>query len=246
MTRVEIEGLTKRFGDLTAAHHLSLRIDPGEFVAVVGPTGSGKTTLLRLIAGLLTPDEGTIRFDDMVMNDIPPSKRRVRMVFQDYALYPHMKVFKERGDSNLGFPLRLRGVRGAPLRGAVENLASRLGIVHRLFSRKPRELSAGEKQRVAFGRALALPPTVLLLDEPFSNLDATSRTRARRELIAQREREPITTLYVTHNLNEAFLLADRVAVMDEGRMVQVGAPDEIRRHPATATVRELIGASGAA
>ena len=244
MTRVEIDGLCKRFGDVTAVDDVTIRIEPGAFLALVGPTGSGKTTLLRLIAGLERPDRGEIRFDAERMNAVPPHQRRVRMVFQDYALYPHMRVFRERGDSNLGFALRLRGVRDGPLREAVERLAARLGISRRLFPRRPRALSAGEKQRVAFGRALAVPPRILLLDEPFSNLDAASRIRAREELLAERSEHPVTTIYVTHNLPEAFAMAERIAIMDEGQLIQVGSPDEIRLHPATAAVQDLLEASG--
>jgi ABC-type sugar transport system ATPase subunit len=240
MTRVEIEGLTKRFRDVVAVDHLTAHVASGEFLAVVGPTGCGKTTLLRLIAGLLRPDEGVIRFDGEPINDLAPAQRRVRMVFQDYALYPHLRVFKENGYSNLGFPLNIRRIKRDRVRSIVEALSARLGIEKRLFPRRPRELSAGQQQRVAVGRALALPPKVLLLDEPLSNLDTISRATARKELRAFHEQEKITTLYVTHNLTEAFAMADRIAVMDHGRLVQQGTPRAIKSNPATALVRSLV------
>jgi multiple sugar transport system ATP-binding protein len=196
--------------------------------------------MLRLIAGVLQPDEGDIRFEGESMVRVPAGERRVRMVFQDYALYPHLRVYKERGYSNLGFPLNLRGVKGKSLSSTIERLVARLGIQRRLFGRRPRELSAGEKQKVAFGRALALPPRVLLLDEPFSNLDGPNRVRAREELAQRLHEEPVTTIYVTHNLREAFRLAGRVAVMREGRIVQVATPDALRAAPADDLVRELV------
>lgn len=240
MTSVDLCELTKRFRDVVAVDGVTLRIERGELLAVVGPTGCGKTTLLRMIAGVLSPDAGDIRFDGESMLRVPAGERRVRMVFQDFALYPHFRVYKERGYSNLGFPLNLRNVKGERLTSVVDRLAARLGIQRRLFARKPKELSSGEKQKVAFGRALALPPRVLLLDEPFSNLDGPNRVRAREEL-AQRQREdPVTTLYVTHNLREAFRLAGRVAVMREGRIVQVASPEALRATPADAFVRELV------
>lgn len=240
MTQVRIAGLTKRFGDVVAVDRLSLEIAAGELLAVVGPTGCGKTTLLRLIAGLTEATDGTIAFDGEPVDRLPASERRVRMVFQDNALYPHMRVFTDRGYSNLGFPLNLRRMKGDRLRNLVEGIARRIGIADRLFPRRPGQLSEGEKQRVAFGRAVALPPRVLLLDEPFSNLDPISRATARRELRARHDEERITTILVTHNLYDVFALADRVAVMDGGRLVQVGPPREIRDRPATDLVRALV------
>jgi ABC-type sugar transport system ATPase subunit len=243
MTHVRLDGLTKRFRDIVAVDRLTLEVASGELLAVVGPTGCGKTTLLRLIAGLLRPDEGSILFDGEPIDRLPPSDRRVRMVFQDCALYPHLKVFTDRGYSNLGFPLNLRRTKHDRLRTIVEGIAARVGISERLFPRRPRQLSAGEKQRVAFGRAVALPPRLLLLDEPFSNLDSISRATARTELRARHDEDRITMAYVTHNLQDAFALADRVAVMDRGRIVQVGTPDEIRQRPATELVRALVESS---
>lgn len=242
-TRVEIEELSKRFRDVTAVDCVSIVIDPGTFLGVVGPTGSGKTTLLRLIAGLETPTAGRIRFDGEVVDRLPPNERRVRMVFQEDALYPHLRVYKNRGLSNLGFPLNLRQVKGDTLRKIIDEIAARVGITSRLYPRRPRELSAGQRQQVAFGRALAIPPKVLLLDEPFSNLDSIGRLRAQKELQREHEDHPVTTIHVTHNLSEAFALADRIVVMDEGRLVQDGTPGQIKRQPANQLVRDLVESS---
>jgi len=240
MTHVRIAGLTKRFRDVVAVDRLTLEIPSGELLAVVGPTGCGKTTLLKMIAGLVEPTEGSILFDGEPVDRAPAADRRVRMVFQDYALYPHLKVFSDRRASNLGFPLYLRRVKPERLRQVVGDVARRVGISERLFRRRPRQLSEGEKQRVAFGRAVALPPRLLLLDEPFSNLDPISRGTARRDLRARHEEDRVTMIFVSHNLDDAFALADRVAVMDEGRLVQVGGANDIRDHPATDLVRALV------
>ena len=242
-TRVDILGLTKRFRDVTAVDDVSLVIDAGTLLGIVGPTGSGKTTLLRLIAGLETPTAGEVRFNGEVVDRLPPNERRVRMVFQQDTLYPHLRVYKDRGLSNLGFPLNLRRVTGERLRTAVDGIASRVGITRRLYPRRPRQLSSGERQKVAFGRALALPPRVLLLDEPFSSLDSVSRHRAQEELQREHADHPVTTIHVTHSLSEAFALADRIVVMDEGQVIQHGTPDDIRRRPANRLVRELVESS---
>jgi len=243
MATVELLNLSKRFGDIVAVSDVTLRIDSGEFMALVGPTGCGKTTVLRLISGLEFPTSGDVRFDGISQDGVPPSHRRVRMVFQDYALYPHLHVFRERGFSNLGFPLNIRGVKGEGLRAKIESLAARAGVPRRLFPRRPRELSSGEQQKVAFGRALSLPPRVLLLDEPFSNLDAVSRRRAQETLRADHADRHITTLHVTHSLREAFALADRVAVMREGRVLQVDTPDRLQAHPVDEYVAEFVESS---
>lgn len=243
MTTVNLLNLTKRFGHVVAVDDVTLGIGPGQFLALDGPTGCGKTTLLRLISGLDVPTNGEILLDGRSMRDVPPSKRRVRMMFQDYALYPHLRVFHERRSSNLSFPLNLRRVKGESLRAKVEALAKRAGVPRRLFPRLPRELSSGEQQKVALGRALSLSPCVLLLDEPSSNLDAISRRRAQEALRSDHARSHVTTLHVTHSLREAFMRADRVAVMNEGRILQVDGPERVRAHPAGDWVAEFVDSS---
>lgn len=244
MPEIVLQGVTKRFGSVTAVEDLTARILDREFFVVVGPTGCGKTTLLKLLAGLLQPDQGKIYFDGTVVNGLPPRERGVRMVFQgqDYALYPHLEVYDPRRWSNLSFPLKLRGERASRIQARVEGVVRRLGIPPALFSRRPGELSAGQKQRVALGRAMVLPPKVFLLDEPLSHLDPPARARARQEIRRLHHELRTTTVYVTHDLAEAFLLGDRVAVMRAGKFVQVGTPKEIRDHPADAFVAEFVRA----
>jgi len=232
MTEIVLEGLTKRFGSITAVDKLAARVKAGEFFVVVGPTACGKTTLLKLIAGLLKPDEGKIYFDGAVVNDLRPDQRGARMVFQNYALYPHMRIFDERRYSNLSFPLKLRRAMASEIKVVVGGITRRLGIKPILYKRKPGQLSEGQKQRVAVGRAITLPPKVLLMDEPLSNLDPQSRLRARNEVSRLHDELQVTTIYVTHDLAEAFTLADRVAVMKDGSFVQIGPPREIQRNPA--------------
>ncbi len=242
MTEILLEDLTKRFGRVVAVDRLNVRIRGGEFFAVVGPTACGKTTLLKLIAGLLKPDGGKIYFDGERVNPLGPAERGVRMVFQgeSYALYPHLKVFDERRYSNLSFPLKLRRTVTSEIRRIVGGISRRLEIEEALYPRKPDELSEGQKQKVAVGRAIALPPRVLLLDEPLSNLDPQSRLRAREEIRKLHEELKVTTIYVTHDLAEAFSLADRMAVMREGSFLQVGTPREIQRYPANQFVKDFV------
>lgn len=240
MSEITVEGLTKRFGKVIAVDHLTAAIAKRELFAIVGPTGCGKTTFLRLIAGLIPPDSGTIRFGGEVVNRLSPAERRVRMVFQDFALYPHLKVFDAHHFSNLGFPLNLRKVPSSRLRELVGAIARRLQIGKELFPRHPSELSAGQKQKVAVGRALSLPPRVLLMDEPLSNLDPQSRLVARGEVKRLHSELGVTTIYVTHDLAEAFSLADRVAVMRDGKFIQVGPPHDIQHNPQDQFVADFV------
>lgn len=242
MREILLEDLTKRFGKVVAVNRLNVRIRKGEFFAIVGPTACGKTTLLRLIAGLLKPDGGKIYFDGELVNSLGPAERGVRMVFQgeSYALYPHLKVFDERGYSNLSFPLKLRRMISSEIKRIVEGISRRLEIEEGLYPRFPDELSEGQKQKVAVGRAIALSPKVLLLDEPLSNLDPQSRLKAREEIRKLHEGLKVTTIYVTHDLAEAFSLADRMAVMRDGRFLQVGTPREIQRYPANQFVKSFV------
>lgn len=244
MPEIVLQGVTKRFGSTVAVEDLTTRICDHEFFVVVGPTGCGKTTLLRLLAGLINPDKGEILFDGVRMNGVPPRERGVRMVFQgqDYALYPHLDVYHADRWSNLSFPLRLQGEKAEGVRTRVQKVVQRLGIHPDWFPRKPRELSEGQKQKVALGRATVLTPKVFLLDEPLSHLDPPTRAKAREELRRLHEELGTTTVYVTHDLAEAFLLGDRVAVMCAGRFLQIGTPKEIRDHPADAFVAKFVKA----
>jgi len=242
MPRISLRNVVKRFGNQLVIARLSAEIENQELFVVVGPTGCGKTTLLRLVAGLLRPDSGEILFDGIQMNEVPPQARGVRMVFQgqDYALFPHLTIYQERHWSNLSFPLRLRGKAWDAIRERVDKVTRRMGIRSELFPRRPRDLSEGQKQRVALGKAVILPPKVLLLDEPLVHLDPPARARARVEVRRLHEELGTTTIYVTHDLAEAFLLADRLAVMQDGRFIQVGTPQEIKRRPASAFVAEFV------
>lgn len=237
---VKLEKLRKRFGRVTAVENVNLEVNDGEFFVIVGPNGCGKTTLLRLIAGLIEPDSGNIYIEDMLVNRFKPADRGVRMVFQSYALYPHMKVFDERRHSNLSFALKIRSFLTERIRGVVERVADMVGIDRKLFDRKPNQLSQGEKQKVAVGRAITLPPKVFLMDEPLSNLDPPSRVRVISEIRRIHDELRTTTIYVTQNLVEAMAIADRLAVMKEGTIQQVGTPEDVYKHPVNDFVADFI------
>ncbi|MEM0345132.1 MAG: ABC transporter ATP-binding protein [Thermofilaceae archaeon] len=235
MVRVNLEGVTKRFGNVLAVDNVTLTVESEEFFVLLGPSGCGKTTTLRIVAGLETPDAGRVLFDGVDVTQVPARKRGVAMVFQSYAVWPHMKVFE-----NIAMPLRIRKLPESEIAERVKRVAEILQIDH-LLDRYPFQLSGGERQRVAVARALAVEPKVLLMDEPLSNLDALLRVTARAELKRLQKKLRITTLYVTHDQVEAMVLADRIAVMNKGRLVQVGTPDEIYREPVHRFVAHFIG-----
>ena len=236
MATVQFDNVSKQFGtDVLAVDGLSLDIPEGEFLILVGPSGCGKTTALRMAAGLEVVTSGEIRIGGRLVNDLPPTQRDVAMVFQNYALYPHMTVAE-----NIGFPLRQQRIRKQELRQRVDDVAHLLSIED-LLARRPRELSGGQRQRVAIGRALVRRPQLFLMDEPLSNLDAKLRVQMRAELISLHKRIGITTIYVTHDQIEAMTLGDRVVVMNKGVVQQVDTPDRLYRHPTNTFVAGFIG-----
>ncbi|PSQ15653.1 ABC transporter ATP-binding protein [Halobacteriales archaeon QS_8_69_26] len=236
MVEIHLEGVTKRYGTATAMRDVTFTAREGEFFTLVGPSGCGKTTTLRTIAGFESPTEGSIRFGDREMTGVPPEDRDVGIVFQSYALFPHMSVAE-----NVGYGLRFRDPPGGQDRG--ERIAAMLDLVDLgvLGDRDPDQLSGGQRQRVALARALAPGPEVLLLDEPMSALDARLRESLRRQVKAIQSELSITTVYVTHDQEEALAVSDRVAVMSDGRVEQVGRPREVYRRPATRFVATFVG-----
>jgi multiple sugar transport system ATP-binding protein len=232
---ITLERLHKQFGHFIAVSNLDLDIRPGEFVSLLGPSGCGKTTTLRMLAGLDFPTRGTIRFGCRVVNDVAPAKRNIAMVFQSYALYPHMTVAE-----NIAYPLRKRGVPRA-MRPAKIAAVARLLQLEPFLTRKPRELSGGQQQRVALGRALVREPDIFLLDEPLSNLDAKLRAHMRTELIELHRKIGRTMVYVTHDQLEAMTMSSRIAVMREGFLQQFATPAEIYERPANVFVADFIG-----
>jgi multiple sugar transport system ATP-binding protein len=237
MAVVETRGLSKVFkeGDPGAVNNVSLKTNEGEFLVFLGPSGSGKTTLLRMIAGLEYPTAGGILIGGQVVNQMSPRERRIAMVFQSYALYPHLSVYK-----NIAFPLKAQKVAKNLHRQKVEWAASLLGIGG-LLERKPRQLSGGERQRVALARAIVREPSVFLLDEPLSNLDAKLRASAREELERFHKRVGTTTIYVTHDQMEAMAMGDRIVVLNKGIVRQIGTPKEVYDEPADTFVATFLG-----
>jgi multiple sugar transport system ATP-binding protein len=236
MGQVTLKNVAKRYGDKTlAVQGVDLEIKEGEFIVFVGPSGCGKTTLLRMIAGLEEITSGELYIDGRLANHISPSSRKLAMVFQSYALYPHMTVF-----DNMAFSLQLSGMKKAEIRAAVEGTADILQITD-LLKRKPRELSGGERQRVAIGRAIVRKPSVFLFDEPLSNLDASLRVQMRIELTRLHQQLKTTMIYVTHDQVEAMTLGQRIAVFNAGRIEQVGTPIELYEHPSNVFVAGFLG-----
>jgi ABC-type sugar transport system ATPase subunit len=235
VAQVELANITKSYGPVTVCHDVTLSIAAGEFVTLLGSSGCGKTTTLNMIAGLDDPTSGEIRMGGRRVNELSPVQRDVAMVFQNYALYPHMTV-----GENIGFTLRLRGMKKTAIRARTEVVAASLELSH-VIDRLPAQLSGGQQQRVAIGRALVREPRVFLFDEPFSNLDASLRMRMRAEVKELHQRLGVTSIFVTHDQEEAMSISDRIAVMHRGRVEQVGTPEEIYASPATRYVATFIG-----
>jgi multiple sugar transport system ATP-binding protein len=235
MSRVALDGVSKRFGDVTAVDELTLEIQDREFLVLLGPSGCGKTTALRMVAGLEAPTEGTITIGSTVVNDIEPKNRDIAMVFQSYALYPHMTV-----ERNIEFPLKSRDVPKEERASAVQEAARMLGL-DTLLGRKPAELSGGQRQRVALARAVVRRPAAFLMDEPLSNLDAKLRVQTRAELIELQRRLEATVIYVTHDQVEAMTMGHRIAIMESGVLQQVDAPQKVYEKPANLFVARFIG-----
>lgn len=237
MSHVELRHLSKQFPGVTALDDISFDVKDGEFFVLLGPTGAGKTTTLRVIAGLEHQESGSVLFDGEAVDNLTPSDRDIALVFQQYSLYPTMSVY-----DNLAFPLRspLRRKSAEEIRKKVEDTAEKLRISH-LLKRKTAHLSGGEMQRVSIGRAIVRSPRVFLMDEPLSNLDAKLREALRIELQHLQKTQGSTTLFVTHDQIEALTMADRIAVLNEGRIIQIGTPEDIYDRPATTFIAQLVG-----
>ncbi|MGA0125824.1 MAG: ABC transporter ATP-binding protein [bacterium] len=235
MAEITLEGVTKQFGSVTAVHRFSLEIADAEFVVFVGPSGCGKSTTLRMLAGLEEITAGTISIDGKVVNNVHPKNRDIAMVFQNYALYPHLSVF-----DNISFGLRAKKLPKSEIQQRTLEAAGILGLTD-LLARRPGELSGGQKQRVAMGRAIVRKPKVFLFDEPLSNLDAKLRHKMRAEMKKLHQQVRTTTIYVTHDQVEAMTLADRIVIMKDGHIEQVGSPDEVYQRPQSQFVAGFIG-----
>ncbi|WP_176037812.1 ABC transporter ATP-binding protein [Brucella tritici] len=233
---LEVADTRVRYGNNEVLKGVNLSVKKGEFVALLGSSGCGKTTLLRTIAGFNMPSGGAIRVDGRDVTRLPPDKRGMALVFQSYALWPHMTVTQ-----NMGYGLRIRGASKETIKQKVEEVARLLGL-NSLLERKPAALSGGQRQRVALGRALAIQPDILLLDEPLSNLDARIRLSVRHEISALQRRLGITAVHVTHDREEAMVMADRIVILNEGEIAQAGAPEEVYNHPASDFVAAFMGA----
>lgn len=235
MASIELKNVSKNFGDNKVVNNVNLSVSDGEFLALVGPSGCGKSTLLRMISGLETIDEGEIIIDDLIVNNISPKNRDIAMVFQNYALYPHMSVY-----DNLAFGLKMKGVAKDEITTLVNNTAELLDISE-LLDRRPKELSGGQKQRIAVGRAIVRNPKAFLFDEPLSNLDAKLRVKMRTDLLKLHKKQNATSIYVTHDQVEAMTMADQIAIINKGVIQQVDTPINVYKKPNNLFVATFIG-----
>ncbi len=235
MATLEINNVSKFFGSTKVLDDITISVNNGEFIVLVGPSGSGKSTILRTIAGLENPDSGQISIDNKIINDLPPKDRDIAMVFQNYALYPHMNVY-----DNLSFPLKMKKVNKETIDKAVNETAEMLGIKHYL-TKRPKELSGGERQRVALGRAIIRKPRLFLMDEPLSNLDAKLRTQMRAELLKLHKTLSTTVVYVTHDQIEALTMGNKIVVLNKGKIQQIGTPEEVYNKPVNTFVAGFVG-----
>jgi iron(III) transport system ATP-binding protein len=237
MSKLRLAGITRKYGSFTAVDNIDLEVSDGEFVTLLGPSGCGKTTTLRMVAGFIAPDSGEIWFDDRRMTDVPPHRRNTAMVFQSYALFPHMSVAQ-----NVAFGLKMRNLPAAEQAKRIDEALDMVSL-RGLEARRPGQLSGGQQQRVALARAIVTRPDILLFDEPLSNLDAKLREKVRLEIRELQRRLDITTLYVTHDQAEALAISDRIVVMNGGRIEQIGDPGTIYRAPRSAFVADFLGAA---
>ena len=237
MAAIRVDHLSCAFGgSVSAVNDVSFALCSGEFFCLLGPSGSGKSTLLRLIGGYLRPDAGCVWINDREVTDDPPERRNTGMVFQNYGLFPHLNAL-----DNVAFGLRVKGVTRTPRQARAHEMLDWVGLTAEERQRRPAELSGGQQQRVALARALAFGPSLLMLDEPFANLDRSLRERLRDELREVQRRAGTTTILVTHDRDEALSLGDRIGVMHQGQLLQIGSPEELYRHPASAAVATFLG-----
>ncbi|HEV8392502.1 MAG TPA: ABC transporter ATP-binding protein [Dongiaceae bacterium] len=237
MSKLRLAGITRKYGSFTAVDNIDLEVSDGEFVTLLGPSGCGKTTTLRMVAGFIAPDSGEIWFDNRRMTDVPPHRRNTAMVFQSYALFPHMSVAE-----NVAFGLKMRNLPAAEQAKRIDEALDMVSL-RGLEARRPGQLSGGQQQRVALARAIVTRPDILLFDEPLSNLDAKLREKVRLEIRELQRRLDITTLYVTHDQAEALAISDRIVVMNGGHIEQIGDPSTIYRAPRSAFVADFLGAA---